>query len=242
MSIADKLTTVAENQEKVFEAGRTKEWSDFWDIFQNYGNRTNYGNAFMCDANTGCTQWEKLFNPKYDIKPTTATSMFQYFGRWADEPFDLEAFLEERNLTLDFSKVTYANECFEYCCAFSVLPEINLSKISNYSGRINYFFNQCDEVKTVRKLIIPNAVTGINMFYNMAALENIVIEGILQGNDININASKNLTHDSLMSFINALKDYSGTTTTYKITLGSKNIAKLTDDELKIIEDKGWTYA
>ena len=244
MSIADKLTTVAENQEKVFEAGRTKEWNDFWDIFQNYGNRKNYSDAFLCNANTDGTDWPKLFKPKYDMKPTTASGMFQYFGRYSNSgtKIDLETFLENRNIVMDFSKVTYANECFEFASGITALPEIDLSSVPSYSGRLNYFFSNANSIKSIRKLIIPNAIAGNSMFHNMSSLEDIVIEGTLKGNDISLSSSTKLTHDSLMSFINALMDYSGTTTTYKITLGSKNIEKLTADELKIIEDKGWTYA
>lgn len=48
-----------------------------------------------------------------------------------------------------------------------------------------------------------------------------------------------LTHDSLMVFINGLQTV---TTTQKLTLGATNLAKLTDAEKKIATDKGWTLA
>ena len=32
------------------------------------------------------------------------------------------------------------------------------------------------------------------------------------------------------------------TTTQKLTLGTENLAKLTDDEKKVATDKGWTLA
>ena len=56
--------------------------------------------------------------------------------------------------------------------------------------------------------------------------------------------STKLSHDSLMSIINALKDYSADTsgTTYTLTIGGTNIEKLTQDELDSIEEKGWEYA
>ena len=49
----------------------------------------------------------------------------------------------------------------------------------------------------------------------------------------------NLTHDSLMVVINGLQTV---TTTQTLTLGSANLAKLTDDEKKVATDKGWTLA
>ena len=48
-----------------------------------------------------------------------------------------------------------------------------------------------------------------------------------------------LTHDSLMVFINGLQTV---TTTQKLTLGSTNLAKLTEADKKIATDKGWTLA
>ena len=50
---------------------------------------------------------------------------------------------------------------------------------------------------------------------------------------------RKLTHDSLMVFINGLQTV---TTTNKLTLGSNNLAKLTDEEKKVATDKGWTLA
>lgn len=73
MSIAEKLTTIAENEQRVFEAGKNAEHDRFWDNFQNYGNKTNYENAFRV--------WpDACYNPKYSIVTSTgnarANSMF----------------------------------------------------------------------------------------------------------------------------------------------------------------------
>lgn len=46
-----------------------------------------------------------------------------------------------------------------------------------------------------------------------------------------------LTHDSLLNILNALPE---TTEAYTCTLGSTNLAKLTDEEKAIAIDKGWT--
>ena len=35
MSIADKLTTIAENEQKVYDAGAKSEHDKFWDSYQN---------------------------------------------------------------------------------------------------------------------------------------------------------------------------------------------------------------
>ena len=42
--------------------------------------------------------------------------------------------------------------------------------------------------------------------------------------------------------INALVDYSGTTTTRTLKIGTTNLNKLTDEEKAIATEKGWTLA
>lgn len=65
MTIAEKLMAIAEKQQVVFEAGKAKERSDFWDIYQDYGNRKNYHQAFYSIGGKGWT--DDTYNPKYPI-------------------------------------------------------------------------------------------------------------------------------------------------------------------------------
>ena len=62
MSIAEKLTQIAENEQKVFDAGMKSEYDRFWDVFQDHGNRRNYT---MGLAGPGWT--DETFKPKYPI-------------------------------------------------------------------------------------------------------------------------------------------------------------------------------
>lgn len=61
MSISDKLTTIAENEQKVFNAGKKAEYDSFWDAFQNNGKANCYTNHYRNGWNADC------FNPKYPI-------------------------------------------------------------------------------------------------------------------------------------------------------------------------------
>ena len=56
---------------------------------------------------------------------------------------------------------------------------------------------------------------------------------------LSLSDSTELTHDSIMVVINGLQTVTSTQT---LTLGSTNLAKLTDAEKKIATDKGWTLA
>ena len=51
-----------------------------------------------------------------------------------------------------------------------------------------------------------------------------------------------LSRDSLLSIINILKDYSDTGTSQTLTIGETALARLTDDDISIATNKGWTLA
>ena len=107
----------------------------------------------------------------------------------------------------------------------------------------NYMFLSCNNLVTIRKLIVFENTTYNRMFDGCNNLENITIEGTI-ANPININYSKKLTHDSLVSIINALADKSEDTsgTAWLVTLSSESYAKLTDEDIRIATQKGWEFA
>lgn len=76
------------------------------------------------------------------------------------------------------------------------------------------------------------------MFGSCTALENVTFEGTIpvRGNMSVFSSCPNLTVESLMSFINALTNMSDTAT-YTITIGSTNLAKLTEEQIQIATDK-----
>ena len=110
-------------------------------------------------------------------------------------------------------------------------------------ANMNYAFGSAKNLKTIRSLDITNVTGYTSTFYVCFALENITFVGSVSV-DIAMQYSKKLTHESIMSLINALTDFSTDTSgkTHKVNLGSENLAKLTEEEKKIIEDKGWTYS
>lgn len=77
MSIADKLTTIAENEEKVFDAGKTAEYDTFWDSFQQNGNKSSYWGAFA--------YWnDDIYKPKYTIRISGGTNYMFYNSNITD--------------------------------------------------------------------------------------------------------------------------------------------------------------
>jgi hypothetical protein len=96
---------------------------------------------------------------------------------------------------------------------------------------------------TIEKVILKDdgSQSLTDTFGSMGNLEYIRFEGTI-GKSTSFSASKNLTHDSLINILEHLKDYAGSGTTYTLTLGSTNLAKLTDAEKAIATQKGWTLA
>lgn len=83
-----------------------------------------------------------------------------------------------------------------------------------------------------------NVTTNITGLFNSTKVTKL---GGFAGVKVSLDISQSsaLTHDSLMNVINNL----GTpTTTQTLTLGSTNLAKLTDEEKQICTDKNWILA
>ena len=74
MSISEKLITIAENEQRVYEKGKQDEYDVFWDSYQVNGTRTGYNGAF------GNERWtDTIFKPKYDfLGVKNAMQMFSY--------------------------------------------------------------------------------------------------------------------------------------------------------------------
>ncbi len=107
-----------------------------------------------------------------------------------------------------------ANGCFNNC-RVRVIEEINFNKITNVNGMFS----------------------GTIFLVCINRVSNIEISGLSFKDCVLLN------HDTLIRILEALYDFSGDLeTAHMITLGSTNLAKLTDEELAIGQDKGWTIS
>ena len=102
---------------------------------------------------------------------------------------------------------------------------------------INYCFQGCTGLVTIRELNVTASQTYTSTFASCTALENITFSGAI-GKDISFADSPNLTIDSLTSIINALETKTDGGT-YTLTLHSAAKARLTDELKQIVADKGW---
>ena len=204
MNASEKLTTIAENVPKVYEAGKSAEWNKTWDALQVYGKRTAYLNEFQ--------YWEDdAFYSKYDINIVgSGVNAFGYMNAHSGgkkQAFDFAGRLEECGVKLDTSKCTNFNYMFNWSLVTHI-PEMDFSsRQENWSTGV---FNGAN-IKTIDKIILLE--TGQPLYKMLSdssatRLENVKIEGLITEN-VTI-ASAYLSADSAKSFISHLKNYAGT--------------------------------
>ena len=221
------LDDMAESIPKVYDAGKKSQYDEFWDNFQDYGKRTIYVRAFGYNWN------DVNFKPKYDMN---VTGSLQYAFAY-NQITDLAGILEECGVKLDTTDVTSFAEMI-YASTITHLPELKTFGVGGFTGAFS-----SNQLITIDKLILKEdgSQTFNNTFQNANKLKNIVIEGKI-GQNISFEHSSLLTRESLMSIINALKDYSGTTTTRTLTLHANAKARLSESDIAIATQKGWTIA
>lgn len=237
MSIGEKLKTIAENQDKLYGAGVDAEHSRFWDNVQSNGNLTVYDYVFQGNV------WNDVtFNPKYDIKPTSARNMF-YFNTHSDRNIDLVELLEECGVVLDFSNCTNFNGTFNSNYAIRRIGVLDIRKNTNCTNAFAYALTE-----TIDSLVVDENTNLLNLFASASTIKNITIDGTIGQNIELPNAA--ITVASAKSIINALKDYSQTDKayTYKVTFSSTTKSALQKEGttapngltwLEYADSKGW---
>jgi hypothetical protein len=252
MSIAEKLQTIAENEQRVydagyakgqaeggdttaaydegFEAGKKAENDAFWDAFQKNGEPMNYYGRF---AGGGWT--DENFKPKHDIKTTDAQVMF--FSNSAIT--NLKQLLLDANVILDTSLAQTLNNAFS---------GTNITHIPYIDGRSVNAYGYGDVFSSSRKLkhidgfyVVPERKFS-NTFSYCEALEHLIMEGTIGQNGLDLHWSTKLSKASIESIINHL---STTTSGLTVTLSktAKEAAFTADEWAALIATRNnWTIS
>lgn len=234
MTVAEKLTKIAENEPKVYDAGKQEYYDKFWNALQYGGHRTMYNYAFMQGGWT-----TETLKPKYTVKVNQANFMF-----YANTVPNLDL----SDSIYDFSNCVNYSSWLPYSSVIKV-PKINVSKVS--SGA-NSLFNQATKLETIVELALPStamtyAYPTANTFNNCIALKNITVTGVIANTGFDLHWSTNLTIESLTSILTALSKDSSIATGKSITFPSAAQAKINaDTTAKVQYDSaiaaGWTIA
>lgn len=230
MTIAEKLTTIAENEKQVYFSGRQDASEEFWDSITNYGARTEYPQAFR--------EWGgEYFRPTRKITPTASSSADRFLYKSPNIKRVERAYL-------DFSqKPRGASNQYSYYYTFYSCPELEVIEDIGMQPDYTYYatFSSCPKLRKVAKVRCDENTKFYETFAWCTALESVYFEGIIGQNGLNLQWSTKLTHESLMSIINALADKSGDTsgTAWVVKIGVTNMDKLDELEIGKAYEKGW---
>lgn len=220
MSIAEKLSTIAENERKVYDAGAKSEYDKFWNAIQHNGTRVNYYGGF------GYSYFKQgTFKPKYPLKPTSANRMFV---ATTIEQSDNEY------LEIDLSNCTDVYWMFRN----AKVKKIGKCDLRSVTTSLEGTFSLLSQTTEIKEIVSKSGLKYSNTFANSSSLKKVTFSGEI-GAALSLSDCTQLTHDSLMSVINCLIELSSTKT---LSLGTTNLAKLTDTEKAIATEKGWTLA
>ena len=208
-----------------FDSGKEAQYNEFWDGVQDKGNRTNYQYAFLRWGN-------ETIKPKYPIIVDDIGCIFRNCEKLKQLPV-------VKPLGDGFTNML---QSFQNCFELETIPFVLETSPTAASVSMQQTFAYSPKIKTISCLKVNGNEVWKWTFDDCFALENLTIQGTIATSGVDLRDSTKLTHKSLMSVINALKDYSGTSTTCSITFGATNLAKLTAAEKKIATDKGWSLA
>ena len=163
MTTAEKLVIVAENQQRVYEAGYAKGiavgggddyYDRFWDAFQAEGERVNYQYAFAYDRFN-----DETYNPKYPINTKSGSTPCRY------------AFYQAKGIT-DTKVPIYANasNCdymFGQCDALETIRELRVLETQSFTET----FNWCNVLKNV--VFTGTIGKSINLSYSPLTPESM---------------------------------------------------------------------
>ena len=134
----------------------------------------------------------------------------------------------------DTSNVTNMEKMFKNCSRLTTVQLFNTSKVTN----MREMFQYCGEISIIPQLNVANVVNMIDIFNNCYSIKEIHMINI--NANLDIHASTKFTREALLEIIGNLKAQTSGTKT--LTMGSTNLAKLTDDDKAIATNKGWTLA
>lgn len=100
-------------------------------------------------------------------------------------------------------------------------------------------FLYCSHLTNV---IFPNTLKEIarTAFDACVQLTDVTLGDDFDCNNLSLAASTKYTRETIVSWFNALKDRTGESLSYKLTIGNQNLKKLTSEDIAIANNKNWT--
>lgn len=194
MSIAEKLTIIAENEKKVFDAGSTALEDRF------FANRISFAGAFMQSDFTGY-EFHKTLYPKESIE----RMFYGYGGTELPKGIDCSQ--------LDCSKSSsYYRFAFQWANKLKKIPDIGIPAIPYYTNT----YCDCKELEEIEIIRCNKNTVFQNPFNNCPKLTTFRIDGEI-GTDFDCTQIP-VSPETMKSVLEHLYDYTGTTSDHKYSV------------------------
>lgn len=158
------------------------------------------------------------------------------------------------DITLDLSSATNFVQVFNCCYNIKKITILNSDKAK--FNTLNSTFRECKELVELSAIYASNVtVNNSTTFYLCRKLEKFgglidigkKYETSAMENNTNYSLTfstcSSLSHESLLNIINGLYDIATAgVKPQQLVLGTTNLAKLTEDEIAIATNKGWTVS
>ena len=196
---------------------------------------------------SSCTTMENIFNECYKIKKvifnnTSNVTKFTYAFRQCRELESVEG--------IDTGNATILSQIFAGCNALTKLPYLDTKNVQIFSmafHSLSIVDLQLLEAGNCNNM--SETFTYLNYLKNFPGMHDLgkAYDTTKQANYGNytfkLTSSTGLTHESLVSIINNLYDIKTKgCKTQSLYIGSRNLAKLTSEEINSATLKGWTVS
>ena len=158
---------------------------------------------------------------------------------------------------LDTSNVTKMGSMFGNCSSLQTIPQLNTSNVIN----MNSMFRSCSSLQKIPQLDTSNVTAISYMFmhcYSLQIIPQLDTSNVTDMKDmfrycyilckldiINMKLSFKLDNSTMLTtneLVKILNNLATAESKQTLTLGSTNLAKLTDEQKAIATNKGWTLA
>lgn len=220
----------------VYTQGKKDNNSEFWDAYAQHKVVNEYYTGTCAYFFAGYGWNNETYNPPFNFKPTSCYNMFRT-NYTITLPFKCSRPDSVNRPLLDTSNCSN----LAYFIAESnvaAIPTIDTRKSASLSHFIFY-----STITTIDKLILKDDGSQVMDAFvtGNTQLTNITIEGVIGYNGLDFSSCGKLTHNSLLSIINALKDYSNATV-HTLRIHPTSLTLLSDTELAIATAKNWSIS
>lgn len=175
----------------------------FWKIFTDGGKRSSYNYAFGYADYSRCTIPQGLCKPKTQIQ----YMFYSYQGECLPSGVDCSEF---NSSTASYQPVYM----FGYSRNLKRIYDMKIPAVTSYNSTF-YYCDNLEEIEIIR--CDENTAFNNSSFGNCPKLVKVKFEGTI-ASDINLQWSKDLDIESLISLFYCLKDFTGTSEAYTKTI------------------------